>query len=101
MRCDHTRKVSLNGPKQLPVVTGKSWGSPRIVEWVAKTHLGKLRHELNIGDNLRQCGTTFRIQDAVGRISQPIEGLFEPVVPLESAWVVWIVLLHRVIGVVP
>jgi len=68
------------------------------MDWETKAHLGKLRHELDIGDDLRQCSTTFRIQDTVGRISQPIEGLLEPVILLESTWVVWIGLLHRVVG---
>jgi len=67
---------------------------------VLKAHLSKLGHNLNIVDDVRQCGIAVRVQGAVGSISHPIEGLFELRVLCEVAWVVWIVLMHRVAGVV-
>ena len=68
---------------------------------VANAHLGKLGHELNIGNDIRQYGTAVRVNNAIGRVSQAVEGLLEPVVLLEGAWIVWIFLLHGVAGVVP
>ena len=55
---------------------------------VTRAHLGQLRHELNVSDDIRQHSAALGIDDAVGGIRQPVEGLFEPGVLLESAWVV-------------
>ena len=68
---------------------------------VTDAHLGKLRHELDIGDDFGQCSTASRVNDTVGRISNAVEGLFEPIILLEGAWIVWIRLLYRIVGVVP
>ena len=68
---------------------------------VGNAHLGELRHELNVCDHIRQLSTAIGVNDAVGRISQAIEGLYEPGVLLESTWVVRIRLLHGIIRVVP
>lgn len=66
---------------------------------VADAHLCKLRHELDVGNDIRQHSTAIRVNNAIGRISQAVKGLLEPVVLLESAWIVWIGLLHGAAGV--
>jgi len=40
---------------------------------VVKAHLGKLGHNLNIGDDILQCGMAVRIQGVVRRVSHPVE----------------------------
>jgi len=67
---------------------------------VVKAHLGKLGHDLNIVDDVRQCGIAVGVQGAIGSISHPVEGSLEIRVLCEVAWVVWIVLMHGVTGVV-
>lgn len=60
-----------------------------------------MRHELDVCDHIRQLGTAIWVNDAVGRVSQAIERLYEPGVLLESTGVVRICLLHGTIRVVP
>jgi len=67
---------------------------------VGKAHLGKLGHDLDIGNDVLQCGVAVRVQGVVGRVSHPVERPLELGVLLEGAWVVRIILMHRVTGVV-
>lgn len=88
--------IRFSAPKQpknslpLSACSWEEWGV------VVKAHLGKLGHNLNIGDDVLQCGVAVRIQGAIGRVSHPIERLLELWVLCEVAWVVWIVLMPRV-----
>lgn len=54
---------------------------------------------MDISDDIRQLSTASRVNDAVGFVGDSVEGLYEPGIFLESAWVVWVGLCYGVTGI--
>jgi hypothetical protein len=58
---------------------------------------GKLRHQLDILNDVRQRAIAVRVLDIVGGISQSVERVFQSRIFLERAWIVWICLVHSTV----